>query len=69
MDKKAAVDSTCIKCGKPADRRFSVESDHGFIFLCSSQECYNSLVNELRDLRNHQSLSNERLFFYYDKPQ
>ena len=56
MDKKAAekfpLDSTCIKCGKPADRRFSVESDHGFIFLCSSQECYNSLVNELRDLRN-----------------
>jgi hypothetical protein len=50
-----ANDATCIKCGKTADRRFSFESDHGFIFLCSSQKCYDTLIKDLKEIssKNH----------------
>jgi hypothetical protein len=62
--KKSEKENTlenCIKCGKPADRRFSVESDHGFIFLCSSQQCYNALINDLVTLRDNQTSSDEKI--------
>jgi hypothetical protein len=54
MDKKTAEKfpqtAICLKCGSAADRRFSFESDQGFIFLCSSQKCYDNLIDDLKEL-------------------